>query len=127
MFVVTSGTFELRHELANGESRVETTIPTGGVFGLTSMLDDGPRRSSAYAVTDGTCLALTRMTFRQAIIANPALAVEVMRATRRSAERPRAGTALELSGEQESAGVVKAIGLGGRSRRAVAGHSESEW
>jgi CRP/FNR family transcriptional regulator, cyclic AMP receptor protein len=84
VFVVTSGQFELRHELANGASRVETTLGTGGVFGLTSMLDDGLRRSIAYAATDGTCLVLTRMTFRQAIAANPGLAIEVMRAMARN-------------------------------------------
>ena len=80
VFVVTSGEFELRHELPSGESQVEATMGTGGVFGLTSMLDDGPRRASAYAVTDGTCLVLTRMTFRQAIAANPSMAIEMMRA-----------------------------------------------
>ncbi len=78
VFVVTSGTFELRHELSGHESRVEATVETGGVFGLTSMFDDGPRRSSAYALTDGTCLVLTRLTFRQAIEENPGLAFGIM-------------------------------------------------
>ena len=80
VFVITSGQFEVRHVLPTGESRVEVTIGPGGVFGLTSMFDEGPRRASAFALTDGTCLVLTRMTFRQAIASNPAMAIDLMRA-----------------------------------------------
>src|SRR5215212_1020397 len=52
VFVVTGGEFELLHELPNGESQVELTVGPGAVLGLTSMLDEGPRRASARAVTD---------------------------------------------------------------------------
>ena len=80
VFVVLEGQFELRHESPDGGSKVEATVGPGEVFGLTSMLDEGPRRASVYAATDGTCLALTRMTFRQAIESNPSIAIEVIRA-----------------------------------------------
>jgi CRP/FNR family cyclic AMP-dependent transcriptional regulator len=80
VFVVVGGEFELRHELPTGEQQVEATLRAGEVFGLTSVFDEGPRRASVYAVTDGTCLVLTRMTFRQAIEANPAMAIDLMRA-----------------------------------------------
>ncbi len=84
VFVVTSGEFQLRHKLGSGGSQVEATQGPGDVFGLTSILDDGPRRASASAVTDGTCLVLTRMTFRQAVMTNPALAIGVIRAMAKS-------------------------------------------
>jgi CRP-like cAMP-binding protein len=48
------------------------------------MLDEGPRRASARALTDGTCMVLTRMTFRQAIAANPAIAIDIMRGMARN-------------------------------------------
>lgn len=79
VFVVVNGEFELRHEGPGIESRVEARVGPGDVMGLTSMFDDGLRRASAYAVTDGTCLSLTRMTFREAITKNPSIAIEVMR------------------------------------------------
>src|SRR6266508_1462880 len=53
VYVITRGQFEVRHEQG---SQVEATLGPGDVFGLTSMLDDGPRRASVYAVTDGGCL-----------------------------------------------------------------------
>lgn len=77
VYLVTSGVFELRHD---GSSQVETTINPGGVFGLTSVLDEGPRRVSAYAKTDGTCLTLSRITFREAIMKNPGIALDVLKA-----------------------------------------------
>ncbi len=79
VYVITDGQFEIRHDHADAESQVEATMGPGDVFGLTSMLDDGPRRASVYAVTDGGCLVLTRLTFRDAVTSNPALAIEVMR------------------------------------------------
>src|SRR5438552_1552837 len=74
VFLVTSGIFELRHDTASGP-QVETTINPGGVFGLTSVLDEGPRRASAYAKTDGACLSLSRITFREAVMKNPDIAL----------------------------------------------------
>ena len=79
VYVITDGAFEVRHDQAVTESQLEATLGPGDVFGLTSMLDDGPRRASVYAVTDGECLVLTRLTFRDAVAANPSLAIEVMR------------------------------------------------
>jgi CRP-like cAMP-binding protein len=79
VFVVMSGAFELRHELGNGDTQTEVSMGPGEVFGLTSMLDEGPRRTSAVCTADGTCLVLTRMTFRQAIEKNPGIAIDIMR------------------------------------------------
>ena len=84
VFVVTSGEFELFHELTNGEKQVEVTVGPGSVLGLTSMFDEGPWRASARAVTDGACMVLTRITFRQAIAANPAIAIDMMRSMARN-------------------------------------------
>ena len=78
VYLVTSGTFELRHDQPGSEPQVETTINPGGIFGLTSVLDEGPRRASAYAKTDATCLTLSRITFREAIMKNPAIALSVL-------------------------------------------------
>jgi CRP/FNR family transcriptional regulator len=78
VYLVTSGVFELRHDVPGGPSQVETTINPGGIFGLTSVLDEGPRRASAYAKTDGTCLTLSRITFREAILQNPGIALHVL-------------------------------------------------
>jgi|SRR5579871_3304797 len=91
VFVITSGTFELRHDAGSGDGLVEATLGPGQVFGLTSLLDDEPRRVSAYAVTDGSCAILTRITFRAAMDENPQLAIEVIRTM---AQSLRAVTAL---------------------------------
>jgi CRP-like cAMP-binding protein len=80
VYLVTSGTFELRHNQPGGPPQVETTVNPGGIFGLTSVLDEGPRRASAYAKTDGSCLTLSRTTFREAIYKNPHIALEVLSA-----------------------------------------------
>jgi CRP-like cAMP-binding protein len=79
VYVITKGQFEIRHEGEGQAPQVEAVLGPGEVFGLTSMLDDGPRRASVYALTDGECLVLTRLTFRSAVSANPSLAIEVMR------------------------------------------------
>jgi CRP-like cAMP-binding protein len=84
VFVVTSGTFELRHPSTEGDSTLESTLQPGAVFGLTSLLDDEPRRVSAFAVTEGTCEVLTRMTVRQAVLEHPSVAVGVIRSLAQS-------------------------------------------
>jgi diguanylate cyclase (GGDEF)-like protein len=94
VYVVTEGTFEVRHDYPSGDVLIETTLGPGDIFGLTSMLDEGPRRASVYALTDGSCLVLTRVTFRQAIATNPTLAIEVMRTIAR--ELRDTSTALNL-------------------------------
>jgi CRP/FNR family transcriptional regulator, cyclic AMP receptor protein len=84
VFVVTSGMFELRHDAGGREGRLEARFSPGEVFGLTSLLDDEPRRVSAYAVTEGACSVLTRMTIRNAVSDSPQLAIEVIRALAKS-------------------------------------------
>ena len=84
VFVVTNGEFELRQETPGAAPQTERTISAGGVFGLTSVLDEGPRRASAYATTDGSCMVLSRITFRGAVMSNPALALDMMRSMARN-------------------------------------------
>jgi len=84
VFIVTSGSFELRHDAAPGDGQVEAKLGPGEVFGLTSLLDDEPRRASAYATTPATCAVLTRMTLRLAMAENPGLAIEVIRSMAKS-------------------------------------------
>ncbi len=79
VFVVVSGEFDLRQKAPGGDEQSLEKIGPGGVFGLTSVLDEGPRRASAYALTDGSCLVLSRITFHQALIANPTMAVGIMK------------------------------------------------
>ena len=91
IFVITSGTFVLRHDFGTGDGPIEAILHAGQVMGLTSMLDEEPRRVSAYAVSDGTCAVLTRITFRTAMAENPRLALKVIRSM---AQRLRAVTGL---------------------------------
>jgi CRP/FNR family transcriptional regulator, cyclic AMP receptor protein len=84
VFVVTSGIFELRHDDGSREGQLETVLRPGEVFGLTSLMDDEPRRVSAYAATEGACSVLTRMTFRNAVSDSPLLALEVIRSLAKS-------------------------------------------
>jgi CRP-like cAMP-binding protein len=84
VFVVTSGTFELRHPSHEGESTLEATLQPGAVFGLTSLLDDEPRQVSAVALTAGSCSVLTRMTVRQVVVEHPSVAVGVIRSLAQS-------------------------------------------
>ena len=79
VFVVTSGEFELRQNAPDGSEQSLARFGPGGVFGLTSVLDEGPRRGSAYALTDGSCLVLSRITFYQALMDNPAIAISIMK------------------------------------------------
>ena len=83
VFVVTNGEFEVRQKGPDGSEQTLLKLGPGGVFGLTSVLDEGPRRASAYAVTDGTCLVLSRITFHQALIAHPTIAIGIMRSMAR--------------------------------------------
>lgn len=84
VFVVTSGAFELRHDSNREDGPQEAVLGPGEVFGLTSVLDDEPRRVSAYALTHGTCAVMTRMTFRRALMENSGLAIEVIRSMAKS-------------------------------------------
>ncbi|MBI4213290.1 MAG: cyclic nucleotide-binding domain-containing protein [Chloroflexi bacterium] len=83
VFVVLSGDVELRQGLPDGTEQTFTKIGPGGVFGLTSVLDEGPRRASGYAVTDGSCLVLSRITFHQALMSNPSIAINMMKSMAR--------------------------------------------
>jgi CRP-like cAMP-binding protein len=84
VYVVTSGCFELRHDSNFGDGSQEAILSAGEVFGLTSLLDDEPRRVSAYAMSHGTCAVMTRMTMRNAMTETPALAIEVIRSMAKS-------------------------------------------
>lgn len=62
MFVIQSGTIEVS-TVINKQKKVLATIGKGSILGEMSLLDAKPRSAMARAVTDVTCLEVSKMLF----------------------------------------------------------------
>ncbi|MEJ2581714.1 MAG: cyclic nucleotide-binding domain-containing protein [Acidobacteriota bacterium] len=79
MYVIESGTVEVRKNLG-GEERTLATFGKGDFFGEMCMLEDeSPRSASAYAVDDVAAVMIDQSAFTFILKHNPEIAIRMMR------------------------------------------------
>jgi CRP/FNR family cyclic AMP-dependent transcriptional regulator len=79
MYVVESGTVEIRKKLG-GKERVLATLSKGDFFGEMCMLEEEtPRSAAAYAVEDVTAVMIDQSAFTFILKHNPEIAIRMMR------------------------------------------------
>jgi CRP-like cAMP-binding protein len=79
MYVIESGTVEIRKNLG-GEERVLATLGKGDFFGEMCMLEEEtPRSAAAYAVDDVTAVMIDQSAFTFILKHNPEIAIRMMR------------------------------------------------
>jgi CRP-like cAMP-binding protein len=79
MYVIESGTVEIRKNLG-GKERVLATLSKGDFFGEMCMLEEEtPRSAAAYAVEDVTAVMIDQSAFTFILKHNPEIAIRMMR------------------------------------------------
>lgn len=79
MYVIESGTVEIRKKLG-GSERVLATLGKGDFFGEMCMLEEEtPRSAAAYAVDDVTAVMIDQSAFTFILKHNPEIAIRMMR------------------------------------------------
>jgi CRP-like cAMP-binding protein len=79
MYVIESGTVEIRKHLG-GKERVLATLSKGDFFGEMCMLEEEtPRSAAAYAVEDVTAVMIDQSAFTFILKHNPEIAIRMMR------------------------------------------------
>lgn len=81
--IIADGKINIVKQDINGHSHVVVTLNRGKTFGELSLLDGGPRSSTAIAVEDCTLLILEEDAFNDLEDAHPALAARILRALAR--------------------------------------------
>ncbi len=74
LYLITSGEADVVWEAPDGERRLLTTIPTGGIFGEMGLMTGAPRAATVVARTDVECYRLDKSGFEDIIRARPELA-----------------------------------------------------
>ena len=79
MYVIESGTVEIRKNLG-GKERVLATLSKGDFFGEMCMLEEEiPRSAAAYAIEDVTAVMIDQSAFTFILKHNPEIAIRMMR------------------------------------------------
>jgi small-conductance mechanosensitive channel/CRP-like cAMP-binding protein len=73
LYLITSGEADVLWEVPNGERRLLTTVPAGGVFGEMGLLTGAPRAATVVAKTDIECYRLDKSGFEDIVRARPEL------------------------------------------------------
>lgn len=77
--ILVDGKIDILKEDSNGARHVVVTLNHGKTFGELSLLDGGPRSSTAIAREDSTLLVLDEDAFDDLEDAHPALAARILR------------------------------------------------
>jgi len=80
LFVVLDGKTKISRAAADGRENLLAVLGPGEMFGELSLFDPGPRTATATAVTDSTLASLDHDDLRPLMLAQPAVAVELLRA-----------------------------------------------
>lgn len=67
MFMVLSGTLDIRVSLPNGQSHTLSTLEAGSIFGEMSLLLEQPRNATAVAVTDAEVCCISHADFIESL------------------------------------------------------------
>lgn len=77
--IIASGKINIIKQDLNGHAHVVVTLNRGKTFGELSLLDGGPRSSTAVAVEESTLVILDEDSFSELEDAHPALAARILR------------------------------------------------
>jgi CRP-like cAMP-binding protein len=78
LYIVASGTLEVRVRQSKGLRTRVTTISKSSIFGEQAFLDGQPRSAQVRAVTDGELLVLTLDAFKSLVGWEPKLATQIL-------------------------------------------------
>ncbi|HET59899.1 MAG TPA: cyclic nucleotide-binding domain-containing protein [Chloroflexi bacterium] len=88
LFIIASGTAEVRFEDEDGNITVVNELGEGDFFGEMALLDDEPRSASVFAKGETLCLFLNRIEFMACMMKDAemgvAVSAELARRLRRS-------------------------------------------
>lgn len=92
LYVIASGSVEVRHERPGHEPLVLNTLGAGEFFGEMALLDDYPRSATVVARGQTECLTLTKWHFLAELESHPEMALPLLSILSRRirAERQRA-------------------------------------
>jgi CRP/FNR family transcriptional regulator len=80
LFVVLDGKVKISRAAVDGRENLLAVLGPGEMFGELSLFDPGPRTATATSVTDSTLASLDHDDLRPLMLAQPAVAVELLRA-----------------------------------------------
>ena len=78
LYVIASGSVEVRHETSSQEHTVLNTLGPGAVFGEMALLDDYPRSATVVALEPTECLTLTKWHFLAELESHPEMALPLL-------------------------------------------------
>lgn len=84
MYMVLSGSIEIRVGLGNGSTHTLNTLEAGSIFGEMSFLLGEPRHAGAVAVTDAEVCCITHGDFEESLQAGEAWAQKFLMSMTRS-------------------------------------------
>jgi CRP/FNR family cyclic AMP-dependent transcriptional regulator len=80
LFVVMDGKVKISRAAADGRENLLAVLGPAEMFGELSLFDPGPRTATATAITDSTLASLDHDDLRPLLLAQPAVAVQLLRA-----------------------------------------------
>ena len=87
LYVIDSGKVKISQRAPDGRENLQTVLGPPEMFGELSVLDPGPRTSSATAITDVRAMALDRAGLRGWIADHPEIAEQLLRVLARRVRR----------------------------------------
>src|SRR3954464_9383596 len=80
LFIVLDGKVKISRAAADGRENLLTVLGPGEMFGELSLFDPGPRTATATSVTESTLASLDHDDLRPLLLAQPKVAVQLLRA-----------------------------------------------
>lgn len=80
LFVVLDGKVKISRAAADGRENLLAVLGPGEMFGELSLFDPGPRTATATAITESTLASLDHDDLRPLLLAQPAVAMQLLRA-----------------------------------------------
>jgi small-conductance mechanosensitive channel/CRP-like cAMP-binding protein len=77
LYIVTTGTCDVRLETSHGPSKSIATVSAPGFFGEMGMMTGEPRANDIFAVTDVECYRVDKDGFQKVLLARPEIAEEM--------------------------------------------------
>lgn len=78
LYVIATGSVEVRHDKPGQESTLLNTLGVGAVFGEMALLDDYPRSATVIAREQTECLTLTKWHFLAELESHPEMALPLL-------------------------------------------------
>jgi CRP/FNR family transcriptional regulator, cyclic AMP receptor protein len=80
LFIVMDGKVKISRAASDGRENLLAVLGPGEMFGELSLFDPGPRTATATAITESTLASLDHDDLRPLLLAQPAVAAQLLRA-----------------------------------------------